>query len=683
MQHLLRLGAILSILSGIIVGQELRYPVTAKVDHVDTYHGTRVADPYRWLEVNDSSAVKAWVDAQNAATFGYLERIPFRQKVKARLTTLWNYARYSAPVRKGKFWYFSKNDGLQNQSVLYRQAALDGTPEVFLDPNTFSSDGTVALSGWAFSKDGRYFAYSLTKSGSDWRDILVMDAATKTVLPDKVEWAKFTGIAWQGNGFYYSRYDAPVEGSKALVASNEYHKVYFHELGTATDDEGFLFLTGFEGGSKGNPLYYRDLERGDKDFKPIVEGYEYEFNPITNVGGKFLVMTNFKAPRYRVVEIDPINPQEEAWKTVIPEQTEVLNSVTPVGGKLVVVHLKDASHRVAIHRTDGTREREIELPSLGTVGIADGKEDAAEFFYSFTSFTFPTNIYRCNLETGRSSLHQATEVAAATDPYETKQVFYKSKDGTSVPMFIVHKKDLKLDGANPTLLYAYGGFNISMLPSFSAARLVWLENGGIYAMANLRGGGEYGEEWHEAGTKLKKQNVFDDFIAAAEYLIANKYTSSARLAIQGGSNGGLLVGAVVNQRPELFRAALPAVGVMDMLRFHTFTIGWAWTRDYGSSADPEQFKALLAYSPIHNIRPNAYPATLVTTADHDDRVVPAHSFKYIATLQENQRGPSPVLIRIETKAGHGGGKPTSKIIDEAADTYSFLWYSMGVTPSYK
>ncbi len=704
MHSLLRVVGVLSMVSGLLFGQALQYPTTSKVDNIDTYHGTKVPDPYRWLEANDSSAVKEWVEAQNAVTFSYLGQIPFRQKIKDRLTKLWNYPRYGAPERHGKFWYFSKNDGLQNQSILYRVAALNGTPEVFLDPNTFSADGTVALSSWEFSSDGRYFAYSLTKSGSDWRDILVMESETKTLLPDKIEWAKFTGISWQGNGFYYSRYDAPAEGSKALVASNEYHKVYFHVMGSpqaadrlvyedrahpkrnfgiqVTEDERFLFLTGFEGGSKGNPLSYRDLQRGDTEFKPIVEGYEFQFNPITNVDGKILVLTNHNAPRYRVVEIDPSNVTEDAWKTIIPEQSDVLSGVVTAGGKLVAVYHKDASHRVFIHRMDGTREREIELPSLGTVGIGYAKRHETELHYTFTSFTFPTNIYRYDLKTGRSTLHQATEFAASTDGYETKQVFYKSKDGTRVPMFIVHKKGLNLDGMNPTLLYGYGGFNISMLPSFSAARMVWLENGGVYAMANLRGGGEYGEEWHEAGTKLKKQNVFDDFIAAAEYLIDNKYTSSQRLAIQGGSNGGLLVGAVVNQRPELFQVALPAVGVMDMLRFHTFTIGWAWTRDYGSSADPEQFKALLAYSPIHNIRPTHYPATLVTTADHDDRVVPAHSFKYIAALQANQRGPAPVLIRIETKAGHGGGKPTSKIIEEAADIYAFVWKAMGITPSF-
>lgn len=703
MRLCLRLLPVL-VLASPALGQPLTYPVTAKVPHIDVYHGTSVADPYRWLEANDSSAVKNWVETQNAVTFGYLERIPFRAAVKDRLTKLWNYVRVSAPVKEGEYWFYSRNDGLQNQSVLYRQSKLGGPEEVFLDPNTFSTDGTVSLAGWAFSKDGRKFAYAVSKSGSDWRDIYVMDVKTKQLLSDKVEWAKFTGISWEGEGFYYSRYDAPAEGSKALVASNEFHKVYYHKLGTAqsedrlvyedrahpkrnfgvsvTEDERFLFLTGFEGGSKGNPLYLRDLKRGDKEFRTVVEGYEFEFNPITNVGGKILVVTNQGAPKNRIVEVDPDRPEPSSWRTIVPEQPEVLDGVVAVGGKLIVVYLKDASHRAYLYGLNGTREREIVLPSLGTVGFAGGKQKDTEIFYSFTSFTFPTNIYRYDLRTGNSTLHRATEIDANLDAYETKQVFYPSKDGTKIPMFIVHKKGLKLDGTNPTLLYGYGGFNISLMPTFSAARLVWLENGGVYAMANLRGGGEYGEEWHEAGTKLRKQNVFDDFIAAAEYLVANGYTSSAKLAIQGGSNGGLLVGAVANQRPDLFRVALPAVGVMDMLRFHTFTIGWAWTRDYGSSADPEQFKALLAYSPIHNVKPTAYPATLVTTADHDDRVVPAHSFKYIATLQEHQRGPLPTLIRIETKAGHGGGKPTSKIIEETADIYAFSWYNMGVTPAY-
>ncbi len=695
---------LLVLITALAHSQPLTYPTTAKVSQVDVYHGTPVADPYRWLEANDSSAVKAWVEAQNAVTFSYLDRIPFRAKVKDRLTRLWNYVRTSAPAKEGAYWFFTKNDGLQNQSVLYRQSTLGGPEEVFLDPNTFSSDGTVSLAGWAFSKDGSRFAYAVSRSGSDWRDIYVMDVQSKKLLPDKIEWAKFTGISWEGEGFFYSRYEAPVEGTKALVASNEYHKVYYHRLGTSqsedklvyedpahpkrnfgvsvTEDERYLFLTGFEGGSKGNPLAYRDLKRGDKAFRPIVESYEYEFNPITNVDGKLLIVTNQGAPRNRIIEIDPERPDPSAWKTIVPEQPEVLDGVIAVGGKLILVYLKDASHRAYVYRTDGSREREIDLPGLGTVGFAGGKQADTETFYTFTSFTSPTNIYRYDLRTGWSTLHRATEIDAKLDGYETRQVFYPSKDGTKIPMFIVHKKGLKLDGTNPTLLYAYGGFNISLMPTFSAARLVWLENGGVYAMANLRGGGEYGEEWHEAGTKLKKQNVFDDFIAAAEYLIKNRYTSSERLAIQGGSNGGLLVGAVVNQRPDLFRVALPAVGVMDMLRFHTFTIGWAWTRDYGSSEDPEQFKALLAYSPIHAMRPAAYPATLVTTADHDDRVVPAHSFKYIATLQEKQRGASPVLIRIETKAGHGGGKPTSKIIEETADIYAFTWFAMGVTPAY-
>ncbi len=697
---LMKLFIALLFVAGLAYAQTITYPKTKKVDHVDVYHGTEVADPYRWMEANDAPELAEWVEQQNDITFAYLEKIPYREALKKRLTEVWNYPRYSAPRKEGDYWYFSKNDGLQNQSVIYRQKELGGQAEVFLDPNSFSEDGTVALAGAAFSKDGRYYAYALTRSGSDWRDIYVMDTKTKELLPDNIEWAKFTGISWQGDGFYYSRYDAPAKESDILTASNEFHKVFFHRLGTpqsedklvyedmehpkrnfgvgVTEDERFSILTGFQGGEKGNPLFVRDHTRKDPQWMPIVVTYDHQFGVIRNVGSKLLVFTNYKAPKNRVVLIDPEDPAEESWKEIIPEKEEVLSDVTDVGGKLLTVYIKDASHRAYVYAEDGTLERELTLPALGTVGFAGGKREDTHAFYVFTSFTYPSVIYRMDLASGTSEQFRASDYAMPTDGYVTQQVFYKSKDGTSVPMFIVHKEGIAMDGSNPTILYGYGGFNISILPSFSTARMVWLETGGVYAVANIRGGGEYGEDWHEAGTKLQKQNVFDDFIAAGEHLIAQKYTSPKKLAIEGASNGGLLVGAVLNQRPDLFAVGLPAVGVMDMLRFHTFTIGWAWTRDYGSSDDSVQFSYLRGYSPLHNIKAADYPAVLVTTADHDDRVVPAHSFKYIATLQERHTGKSPVLIRIETKAGHGGGKPTSKIIEEVADKYAFTLYNMGV-----
>lgn len=691
----------LVVIVSFVASSQITYPPTKKVDHIDTYHGKQVPDPYRWLEENDSPEVASWVATQNELTFGYLEKIPYRRALAERLTEIWNFPRYSSPWREGKYWFYSKNDGLQNQSVFYRQSDLDGPSEVFLDPNTFSTDGTVALAGTSFSSDGKYLAYAVTKSGSDWRDIFVMDVETKKLLSDKIEWAKFTGISWEGNGFYYSRYDAP-DSSKALVASNEFHKVYYHAVGTpqskdvliyedkknpkrnfgvgVTEDERFAFRTEFQGGMKGNPLYVRDREKGDGTFRPVVESFDDQISLIRNVGGKLLVFTNKNAPRNRVVRIDPEHPSPDRWEEILPEASDVLSYVTDIGGKLIAVYMKDATNRVKVFDEEGNLEYEVKLPAPGTVSFGGGKRGDTHAFYSFTSFTYPSDIYRLDLKTGESTLFRKTEIKADLSGYETKQVFYKSKDGTRIPMFIVHKKGITLNGSHPALLYGYGGFNISMLPSFSVSRILWLENGGVYAMANLRGGGEYGEEWHEAGTKQKKQNVFDDFIGAAEYLIGEKYTSASKLAIQGGSNGGLLVGAVLNQRPDLFRVALPAVGVMDMLRFHTFTIGWAWTRDYGSSDDSTMFEYLLGYSPLHNINSLAYPAVLVTTADHDDRVVPAHSFKYIATLQERQTGPSPVLIRIETKAGHGGGKPTAKIIEETADIFAFTFWNVGVTP---
>ncbi|HEY6190729.1 MAG TPA: prolyl oligopeptidase family serine peptidase [Bacteroidota bacterium] len=685
--------------------QPLLYPKTPKVEHSDNYFGTVVPDPYRWMENDTAASVADWVQAENKVTFGYLEKIPFRDQVKARMTKIWNYAKYSTPFREGDNYYFFKNSGLQNQSVLYYQRGLDGKPAIFLDPNTLSSDGTVALSDFAFSKDGKYMAYSISRSGSDWREIYLLYVPTRTQLKDHLRWAKFTGLSWYHGGFYYSRYDAPADTTKALTAKNEFQKVYYHAIGddqsadklvyqdtahamrtfglTVTQDERFGVLTIGQGGSKGNAAFLREMESQDPSFRPVIETFDDDFNPIGNVDGKVYFRTNRNSPNGRVVLVDPANPAEPNWKVVLPEQPDVLMNSSLVGGKLLATYMKDVSHRVYVYDTEGKLENEIGMPTLGTVGGFAGKKEDQIVFYSVTSFTFPSTIYQYDFRTKESKLYRKPEIDFTSEKYETKQVFYKSKDGTRIPMFIVHKKGLVLDGTNPTLLYGYGGFDISLAPGFNTARLVWLEQGGVYAQANLRGGGEYGEKWHEGGMGLHKQNVFDDFIAAAEYLIAERYTSPAKLAIQGGSNGGLLIGAVTNQRPDLFRVALPAVGVMDMLRFHKFTIGWAWVPDYGSSDDSVNFHNLYSFSPVQNIREGVeYPSTLVTTADHDDRVVPAHSFKYISTLQEKYHGNNPVLIRIETKAGHGGGKPTSKIIEETADIYSFTFYNMGVTPAY-
>ena len=688
-----------------IHGQSLHYPSTEKITHTDSYFGVRVADPYRWLENDTSRIVADWVDAQNKVTFGYLEKIPYRQKVKERLTKIWNYPKYSAPFREGKNFFFFKNDGIQNQSVMYIQTGLDAKPDVFLDPNKFSQDGTIALSGFAFSKDGKYFGYGISRSGSDWREMYIMDVESRKKISDELKWVKFSGISWLGNGFFYNRYDAPLDTSKMYSMKNDYQKVFFHEVGTnqsndtliyqdndnplrtfginATEDERFLSLSISQGGSKGNALYYRDNLSGKSTFLPIHESFEDRIYVIDNAGDKLILYTNRNAPNGRVIKIDPKNAEEKYWQDVIPEKTEVLQSATTTGGKMFVTYIKDVSHRVYVFDMNGTLENEVVLPTLGTVGGFGGKKNDTFVFYTFTSFTFPSTIYRYDIPTKQSALYRESEVDFKADDYETKQVFYRSKDGTQVPMFIVHKKGTMMNGMNPAWLSAYGGFNISIMPSFNIARLVWLEQGGIAAVANLRGGGEYGEGWHEAGMKTNKQNVFDDFCAAAEYLIAQKYTSAEKLVVQGGSNGGLLIGTVMNQRPELFRVGLPAVGVMDMLRYHKYTIGWSWVREYGSSDDSIDFKYLYLYSPLHNIREGIkYPATLVTTADHDDRVVPAHSFKYIATLQEKYRGDNPVLIRIETKAGHGGGKPTTKIIEENADIYAFVFHNLGMTPKY-
>ncbi len=689
------------------MAQKLQYPNTRRVDHVDTYFGVKVPDPYRWLEDDNAPETMKWVEAENKVTFKYLDKIPFRSKIKARLEKLFNYPRYGAPFRNGRHFFFSKNDGLQNQSVLYMQKGLEGTPELLIDPNTFSADSTSQLAEFALSKDGKYFAYGISQGGSDWRDVHVMEIAGRKTLPDLLKWVKVSDLAWQGNGFYYSRYDAPAQG-KELTSSNDDHKVYYHRIGSpqaedelvyqdktnpqrfhqvqTTEDERFaiLYISDRGKGKEGEALFVRDAAKTDKKWIPLIpEIGDDHYYAIDNIGAKFLIQTNRKAPNWKVVLIDPKKPEEKNWKVVLPEKPEPLQSVGTAGGKLFASYLKDVTTRAYVYDLTGKLENEIKLPGLGTASGFGGRHDDKFIFYTFQSFSVPPSIYRYDIATRRSTLFRMPEIPdfKSTD-YETKQVFYTSKDGTRVPMFLVHKKGLKLDGNNPTLLYGYGGFSNTIPPSFSPLRLALLEQGVIYASANIRGGAEYGEKWHEAGTKLKKQNVFDDFIAAAEYLIAKKYTSSTRLAVQGASNGGLLVGALANQRPDLVKVVIQQAGVMDMLRFHKFTIGWNWVADYGSSDNEAEFKVLRAYSPIHNIKKGTkYPATFITTADHDDRVVPAHSFKYAAALQHGQGGDNPVLIRIDTKSGHGASN-TAKTIEQAADIDSFLLWSLGVTPKY-
>jgi prolyl oligopeptidase len=704
---LLVLLSVVVLLEGLAVArQALQYPVTRKTDQVDTYFGTKVPDPYRWLEDDNSAETAKWVEAENAVTFGYLDKIPYRAALLDRLKALYNYPKYSAPSRKGTNFFFSKNDGLQNQSVLYIQKGLEGTPEVLIDPNAWSVDGTVRLANFALSKDGRYAVVGVSRSGSDWQEFGVMEVATKKMLADKLEWIKVSGASWRGDGFYYSRYPAPEKGHE-LSSRNENHQVYFHKVGTpqasdtlvfedkanpqrfhgvgTTEDERFAILSVSDRGKgkNGNALYVCDLAKGETRFSPLIPDIgDATFEPVDNVGDKLLVQTDYKAPNGRVVLIDPKLPAEANWKTVLPERPgEPLQGASTAGGKLFATYLKDVATRAGVYSLDGKLENEIELPGPGTAGGFGGEADDTFVFYTFTSFSVPSTIYRYDIASRKSTVFRAPTIPGFdVAAYESKQVFYTSKDGTRVPMFLVHKKGLKLDGTNPTLLYGYGGFNITTAPGFSSTRLALLEQGFVYASANLRGGGEYGEQWHQAGTKLKKQNVFDDFIAAAEWLIANKYTSPQKLAVQGGSNGGLLVGAVINQRPDLFRVAIPQVGVMDMLRFHKFTIGWNWIADYGSSDNAEEFKALYAYSPLHNIKAGVkYPATLITTADHDDRVVPAHSFKYAATLQERASRDNPVLIRIETKSGHGASN-TTKQLESLCDIYAFIFQNMGITP---
>ncbi|MDR2410458.1 MAG: prolyl oligopeptidase family serine peptidase [Bacteroidales bacterium] len=678
---------------------EVNYPETKTVDTVDEYFGVKVSDPYRWLEDDRSLETEAWVEAQNKVTFGYLDKIPFRTALKDKLTALADYERYGSPFKKNGKYYFFKNDGLQNQSVLYVQDSLTAEAVVFLDPNTLSEDGTVALSGISFSNNGKYFAYTISRSGSDWVEIYVMDLHTGKLLDDHIQWAKFTGASWQGDGFYYSAYDAPPKG-KEFSGVNENHKIYYHKIGDpqtkdrlvyrnsaypkrfysahVDEDERILFI--FESGDgRGNNLYVQDLTKKNAEIIQIANNMDNSYSPIEVLGERILILTNDNAPKYKIMETTIASPQQENWKELIAETDAVLSSASVIGNKLILNYEQDASSHVYRYDLDGKLLNQIELPSLGTASFS-GEKDEQEAFFVFTSFTFPTSIYRYDTETNKTELYRRPKVNFKSEDYITEQIFYISKDGTKVPMFLTHKKGLKKNGENPVLLYGYGGFNISLTPSFSTSRLPFIENGGIYVQVNLRGGGEYGEDWHIAGTKLQKQNVFDDFIAAAQYLINQKYTSPEKIAVMGGSNGGLLVGAVINQHPELFKVAIPQVGVMDMLRYHKFTIGWNWSSDYGTSEDSkEMFEYLRAYSPLHNLKKGTvYPATLITTADHDDRVVPAHSFKYAAALQEANEGSNPTLIRIDTKSGHGAGKPMTKIIEEQADIYSFIFWNLGM-----
>ncbi len=681
------------------------YPETKKQNVVDDYFGVSVEDPYRWLENDTTAETEAWVKAQNKVTFGYLDSIPFRDDIRKRLKEIWDYPKMSAPYHRGDYYFIYKNDGLQNQSVLYYKENLDDKAKVLLDPNKLSDDGTVALAGTSVSDDGKYLAYGISRSGSDWKEYYVREIESGNDLEDKIKWIKFSGVSWYKDGFFYSRYPEPKDGSE-LSAMNTDNKIYYHKLGDkqaddkliyedpehpgwsfsagTTDDNKYMIISASESTS-GNALYIKNLEKGQKDVTKIITGFDNDYWVIDHINGRLYVMTNDGAPRYRLVAIDPDNPDRENWENVIPEKDFVLRSVSPIGGKLIAKYMKDAHSVVKVFDMAGDYQYDVDIPVLGTVGGFGGEKEDDVTFYTVTSFTTPATVYKYDIDKNESELYRESQIDFDASKYETKQVFYESKDGTEVPMFIVHKKGIELDGSNPAILYGYGGFNISLTPSFSITRLLWLEQGGIYAMANLRGGGEYGEEWHKAGTKMNKQNVFDDFIAAAEYLIDNDFTNSDKLAIMGGSNGGLLVGAVTNQRPELFEVAVPSVGVMDMLRYHLFTIGKFWASDYGTSSDSkEMFEYLYSYSPLHNISEDKeYPAVLVKTADHDDRVVPAHSFKYIATLQEKYDGENPVMIRIETKAGHGAGKPTEKIIDEYADVYAFIFDNMDIKPTYE
>ncbi len=675
------------------------YPTT-RMDStiVDDYHGTKVADPFRWLEDDNSDETKAWVKNQNKVTFDYLAQIPSREKLAKRLEKIWNYERFSPPFKEGDKYYYFKNDGLQNQDVLYSQSALDAEAALVLDPNKFSADGTTSLGGISFSKDGKYLAYQISEGGSDWRTVKVQNMEDGTTMDDRLEWIKFSDLAWFKDGFFYSRYPTPEKGNK-LSGKNEFQQVYYHKLGTqqaadqlvfsdrkhpnrgfscqTTTDETFTTIGAWESTS-GNALYFRNEAKGQKEFTPIVETFDNDFVVVDNIGDKLLVLTNYKAPNQRLLLISSQKPQEGFWQELIPESEDALRSVDLIGGKILATYIHNASSLVKVFDMKGKYISDLKLPGIGTVGGFRGKKDDPMAFYAFSSFTRPSTIYTLNMADLKSNKYKAPNIDFDSDSFETKQLWYASADGTKVPMFVTHRKGLKLDGSNPTLLYGYGGFDIPILPRFSIVKAVMMESDAVFAVANIRGGGEFGKAWHKAGTLGQKQNVFNDFQAAAEYLIDQKYTSPDKLAIEGRSNGGLLVGACMTQRPDLYKVAFPGVGVLDMLRYQYFTIGRAWATDYGLSEKSEDFKYLYAYSPLHNVSNKAYPATMVTTADHDDRVVPAHSFKFISELQSKHQGDNPVLIRIETSAGHGAGVPTSKKIQEAADMLSFMFYNCKV-----
>jgi prolyl oligopeptidase len=688
--------------SSLQMNAQLKYPETRKVDQTDNYFGKSITDPYRWLENDTAAETTQWVTDENVVTQLYLSKIPFRQKIHERLTNLWNYERISAPTKEGKWLAFYKNDGLQNQSVLYVKKGFEGAPEAFINPNNLSTDGTVALQATAFSKHQKYFAYATSSSGSDWQEVNIVDFEKRTLLKDKLQYVKFTDISWKGDeGFYYSGYERPKDEATKYSAKTEYQKIYFHKIGTEqsqdiliyedkehplryvggglTEDERFLILSISEG-TDGSEIKIKDLkDKNATGFITIVPGFKTNAAVVDNIGDKIILQTNFEAPNDKVVLLDPKHPEASNWKVLIPEQKQTLQSVGTGGGKLFANYLKDACTEVNQYNYEGKMEHVVELPGLGTATGFGCKKDENSFFYTFTSYTYPPSVFSYNIKSGKSDLYAKPQLKFDPNDFETKKVFYPSKDGTQVPMYITYKKGLKLDGNNPTMLYAYGGFNINITPAFSVSNIAFMEMGGVYCVANIRGGGEYGEEWHRAGMLSNKQNVFDDFIAGAEYLIREKYTSTPKLAIKGGSNGGLLIGACLTERPDLFGVAIPQVGVLDMLRYHKFTVGWGWAVEYGSSDNEEQFNYLIKYSPLHNIKKGTcYPATMITTADHDDRVVPAHSFKFAATLQEAQGCDKPTLIRIDSKAGHGAGKPTSKSIDEQTDIWSFVLYNMGV-----
>lgn len=676
---------------------KLTYPKTEKGDVVDNYHGTEIKDPYRWLEFDTADNVKAWVKEQNKVTYAYLDKIPSRKIFKNRLEEIFNYPKVGAPQKAGDFYFYYRNSGLQNQSVIYYKKGMKGVEQVFIDPNTLSENGTVSINLVGFSNDNKYVAYSRSEAGSDWQKFRIIELETKKELNDELNWVKFSGATWYKDGFFYSRYPTPAKG-KEFSSKNEFHTVYYHKLGDPqekdklvyqdkqnplryhyvqlTEDEKYLILY-VSSGTNGFECHFKPVD-APGGFKPLFTGFDNKSTVIDHIEGKFYVHTDIDAPNYRLIAVDPANTSKENWTEVIPETKDLLEGVTLGGGKMFAQYLKDVTTRLYQYDYSGKMEHEIELPGLGSAGGFSGKKDDTNLFYSFTSFTYPTTIFNYDVASGKSDVFYQPELKFNPEDFQSEQVFFKSKDGTKVPMFIVSKKGMKKNGKNPTLLYAYGGFNISLSPSFSTSIIPILEQGGIYVLANLRGGGEYGEEWHQAGMLNKKQNVFDDFIGAAEYLIKEKYTSKDYLAISGGSNGGLLVGACMTQRPDLYRVAFPAVGVLDMLRFHKFTVGFGWVVEYGSSDDKDQFDYLLKYSPLHNVKETCYPATMVLTGDHDDRVVPAHSFKFIATLQEKQQCDNPVLVRIETDAGHGAGKPTSKVIEEVADKWAFMFYNMGV-----